>query len=67
MMSENNPFIKKKPSLKLFGKQDKPSVFFSQSGMGVAPVICYESIWGSYVQNNQPARQLATLKAVYIL
>lgn len=32
-----------------FGKQDKPSVFFSQSGMGVAPVICYESIWGSYV------------------
>ncbi|MGX5688657.1 apolipoprotein N-acyltransferase [Arcticibacter tournemirensis] len=32
-----------------FGKQDKPSVFYTQSGMGVAPVICYESIWGEYV------------------
>lgn len=32
-----------------YGKQDKPSVFYSQSGIGAAPVICYESIWGSYV------------------
>ena len=32
-----------------FGRQDKPSVFYAQSGMGVAPVICYESIWGEYV------------------
>lgn len=32
-----------------FGYQDKPSVFYAQSGMGVAPVICYESIWGGYV------------------
>lgn len=32
-----------------FGRQDKPSVFYAQSGMGVAPVICYESIWGAYV------------------
>lgn len=32
-----------------FGYQDKPSVFYTQSGLGVAPVICYESIWGSYV------------------
>jgi apolipoprotein N-acyltransferase len=24
-------------------------VFFTQSGIGVAPVICYESIWGEYV------------------
>lgn len=32
-----------------FGSQDKPSVFYAQSGMGVAPVICYESIWGEYV------------------
>lgn len=32
-----------------YGKQDKPSVFYSQSGIGAAPVICYESIWGNYV------------------
>lgn len=32
-----------------YGKQDKPSVFYSQSGIGAAPVICYESIWGAYV------------------
>ncbi len=32
-----------------FGRQDKPSVFYTQSGLAAAPVICYESIWGSYV------------------
>lgn len=32
-----------------YGKQDIPSVFYSQSGIGAAPVICYESIWGNYV------------------
>jgi apolipoprotein N-acyltransferase len=32
-----------------YGKQAKPSVFYAQSGMGVSPIICYESIWGSYV------------------
>lgn len=32
-----------------YGKQDEPTVFFSQSGIGAAPVICYESIWGAYV------------------
>lgn len=32
-----------------YGKQDEPSVFYSQSGIGAAPVICYESIWGDYV------------------
>src|SRR5699024_534219 len=32
-----------------YGSQDKPSVFYSQSGIGAAPVICYESIWGNYV------------------
>lgn len=31
------------------GFQEKPTVFYAQSGMGVAPVICYESIWGSWV------------------
>ena len=32
-----------------YGRQDKPSVFYAQSGIGAAPVICYESIWGDYV------------------
>ncbi|MBE7179052.1 MAG: apolipoprotein N-acyltransferase, partial [Mucilaginibacter polytrichastri] len=32
-----------------YGKQPEPSVFYSQSGIGAAPVICYESIWGDYV------------------
>ena len=32
-----------------YGKQERASVFYSQSGIGVAPVICYESIWGGYV------------------
>ena len=32
-----------------YGSQDNPSVFYAQSGIGAAPVICYESIWGNYV------------------
>jgi apolipoprotein N-acyltransferase len=32
-----------------YGKQDAPTVFYAQSGIGAAPVICYESIWGNYV------------------
>jgi apolipoprotein N-acyltransferase len=32
-----------------YGKQDQASVFYSQNGIGAAPVICYESIWGEYV------------------
>nr|WP_237488005.1 apolipoprotein N-acyltransferase [Hufsiella arboris] len=32
-----------------YGRQKEASVFYSQSGIGSAPVICYESIWGSYV------------------
>ncbi|MGJ1284650.1 apolipoprotein N-acyltransferase [Sphingobacterium spiritivorum] len=32
-----------------YGKQDEPSVFYAGSGIGAAPVICYESIWGDYV------------------
>ncbi|MGB4775124.1 MAG: apolipoprotein N-acyltransferase [Daejeonella sp.] len=31
------------------GTQPEPSVFYSRSGIGAAPVICYESIWGNYV------------------
>ena len=32
-----------------YGFQEEPSVFYTQSGIGAAPVICYESIWGEYV------------------
>jgi apolipoprotein N-acyltransferase len=32
-----------------YGWQDSPTVFYAQSGIGVAPVICYESIWGSWI------------------
>jgi apolipoprotein N-acyltransferase len=32
-----------------YGRQEEASVFYSQSGIGAAPIICYESIWGAYV------------------
>ncbi|MFD2864168.1 apolipoprotein N-acyltransferase [Mucilaginibacter antarcticus] len=32
-----------------YTKQEQPSVLYSASGIGVAPVICYESIWGEWV------------------
>jgi apolipoprotein N-acyltransferase len=32
-----------------YGSQKEPSVFYTQSGIGAAPVICYESVWGEYV------------------
>lgn len=32
-----------------WGWQEEPGVFYAQSGVGVAPVICYESIWGDWV------------------
>jgi len=32
-----------------YGSQQEAGVFYSQSGIGVDPVICYESIWGGYV------------------
>lgn len=32
-----------------WGWQDKPGVFYSQNGVGVAPVICYESLWGAWI------------------
>ena len=31
------------------GMQDERTVFHSQNGIGIAPVICYESIYGDYV------------------
>lgn len=32
-----------------YGSQEEPGVLYAQSGIGAAPVICYESIWGNYV------------------
>lgn len=32
-----------------YGSDKEPTVFYSQSGIGIAPIICYESIWGNYV------------------
>ncbi|XWN34857.1 MAG: apolipoprotein N-acyltransferase [Roseivirga sp.] len=36
-------------SLRSMGTQDHPSVFFNAQGLGVAPVICYESVYGDHV------------------
>lgn len=45
-----------------YGSDDAPSVFYSQSGIGIAPVICYESIWGDYVaQYVQEGAQLIAI------
>ena len=33
----------------LYGGQDEPGVFYSQSGIGAAPIICFDSIWGDWV------------------
>lgn len=35
--------------LRSLGIQEKPRVFFNKEGVGVAPIICYESIYGTYV------------------
>ncbi len=32
-----------------WGWQEKPAVFYAYSGIGVVPVICYESLWGSWI------------------
>ncbi|WP_295772003.1 apolipoprotein N-acyltransferase [uncultured Mucilaginibacter sp.] len=32
-----------------YGSQAEADVFYSQSGIGAAPVICYETIWGNWV------------------
>lgn len=32
-----------------YGKDTEPKVLYAQSGIGAAPTICYESIWGNYV------------------
>jgi apolipoprotein N-acyltransferase len=35
-----------------YGGQDSSQVFYSQSGIGADPVICYESIYGEYVASS---------------
>ena len=32
-----------------YGRQDEPNVFYSQSGIGVAPAVCFDSIWGEWI------------------
>ncbi|WP_129716003.1 apolipoprotein N-acyltransferase [Pedobacter sp. SYP-B3415] len=32
-----------------WGWQNEPGVFYTQSGIGSAPVICYESLWGDWI------------------
>ena len=32
-----------------YAGQEEPSALYAQSGIGAAPVICYESIWGEWV------------------
>jgi apolipoprotein N-acyltransferase len=35
-----------------YGWQEEPGVFYSQNGVGMDPVICYESIWGDWVRRS---------------
>ena len=42
-------FAKLGGSVSGWGWQDEPSVFYAQSGIGAAPVICYESLWGDWI------------------
>lgn len=35
-----------------WGWQEKPGVFYARSGIGVAPVICYESLWGDWISQS---------------
>lgn len=44
------------------GSQEARSVFYTRSGIGVAPVICYESIYGEFVSKYvQNGAQLITI------
>jgi len=35
-----------------YGSQKDPGVFYSQSGIGVDPVICYETPWGDWISGS---------------
>jgi apolipoprotein N-acyltransferase len=32
-----------------YGSQEHPKVFYSYGGIGAVPVVCYESLWGSWI------------------
>ncbi|QPH41599.1 apolipoprotein N-acyltransferase [Pedobacter endophyticus] len=42
-------FSKLGGSVSGWGWQEKPSVLYAQSGIGAAPVVCYESLWGDWI------------------
>lgn len=46
-----------------WGWQDEPSVLYAQSGIGAAPVVCYESLWGDWIgkQVKQGAQFIAII------
>lgn len=46
-----------------WGWQEKPSVLYAQSGIGAAPVVCYESLWGDWIgqQVNDGAQFIAII------
>jgi len=35
-----------------YAGQGEPGVFYSQSGIGVTPAICYETLWGEWIANS---------------
>lgn len=39
----------KENKLYSLGMQDSPRVFFNKNGMGIAPIICYEAVYGDHV------------------
>lgn len=45
-------FSKLGGSVSGWGWQEEPGVFYAYSGIGVAPVICYESIWGDWISGS---------------
>jgi apolipoprotein N-acyltransferase len=45
-----------------WGWQDEPSVLYAQSGIGAAPVVCYESLWGDWI--GQQVKQGAQFIAI---
>jgi apolipoprotein N-acyltransferase len=42
-------FSKLGGSVSGWGWQEKPDAFYAYSGIGAAPAICYESIWGDWI------------------
>ncbi|UKT64037.1 apolipoprotein N-acyltransferase [Pedobacter mucosus] len=42
-------FSKLGGSVSGWGWQEEPSVLYAQGGIGAAPVVCYESLWGDWI------------------